>query len=104
LKVGRQAKKELIMSLLLQKLTNYILKHSSDIESDIVCRLKETGGEIRLENMNVYIEGHDYVDIRSVALTEGNDTVLPLSDGSTIGLDCLDGLQLLRVYDFIVYT
>jgi hypothetical protein len=91
------------MSLLLQKLTNSILKNYSEIESDIIQRLKESG-EIKVENISTYIEGHEQVDILSIELTNDNAVALRLSDKTTIGLDCLDGLQLLNVYDYIVFT
>jgi hypothetical protein len=51
-----------------------------------------------------YIQDHDRVDILSVTLSDENTVLLDLSDGSTIDLECLDGLQLLHVYDCIVYA
>jgi hypothetical protein len=91
------------MSLLLQKLTNSILKNYSEIESDIIQCLKESG-KIKVENISTYIEGHEQVNIMSAELTDDNAVALCLSDKTTIGLDCLDGLQLLNVYDYIVFT
>jgi hypothetical protein len=92
------------MSLLLQKLTNFILKHSSEIELDIIRLLKEYGEEIRVEGMSTYIEGHGQVNILFISLENENKVLIHLSDCSTIGLEYLDGLQLLRIYDFIVYV
>jgi hypothetical protein len=92
------------MSLLLQKLTNSILTNYSEIERDVIHRLKEFGNKIEVENLQTYIEGHDQVGILSAALTEEGAVSLHLSDNSSIGLDCLDGLQLLRVYDYIVFA
>jgi hypothetical protein len=92
------------MSLLLKRLTNSILKSYSEIESDIIRRLKESEGNVKIEDIETYIEGHDDVRITSAVLSDENGVELHLSDHSTIGLDSLDGLQLLRVYDFIVYA
>jgi hypothetical protein len=64
------------MSLLFQKLTNSILRHYSEIESDVIRRLKESGKEIKVEGMTTYIEGHDQVDVLSVSLTDENGVLL----------------------------
>jgi hypothetical protein len=91
------------MSLLLQRLTNSILKNYSEIECDIIQRLRASG-EIRIKNISMYIEGHDQVDIMSVELEDDNAVAVHLSDESAIGLDSLDGLQLLIVYDCVVFA
>jgi hypothetical protein len=91
------------MSLLLQRLTNSILKNYSEIECDIIQRLRASG-EVRVENISTYIEGHEQVNIVFVELEDDNAVAVHLSDDSAIGLDSLDGLQLLNVYDCVVFA